>query len=51
MDDSVYVGGQNYLGQVVDQLNGCIDDIRIYNRELSSNEISDLYHEHGWTGN
>ncbi len=29
---------------------GKIDDIRIYNRELSNQEILDLYHEGGWTG-
>lgn len=28
-----------------------IDDIRIYNRVLSMNEIDSLYHEGGWTGN
>lgn len=29
---------------------GYIDDIRIYNRTLSDQEILDLYHEGGWTG-
>src|ERR1035438_6828266 len=29
--------------------NGKIDDIRIYNRALSTAEISALYHENGWT--
>jgi len=27
---------------------GLIDDIRIYNRALSENEIDSLYHEGGW---
>jgi hypothetical protein len=29
-------------------LNGCLDDIRIYNRALSADEVSALYHEGGW---
>jgi len=28
---------------------GILDDIRIYNRILSESEISDLFHERGWT--
>jgi hypothetical protein len=27
---------------------GVIDDIKLYNRELSDNEIQNLYHENGW---
>ena len=30
---------------------GEIDDIRIYNRPLTTDEISDLYGENGWTDN
>ncbi len=30
---------------------GSIDDVRIYNRALSTDEIQALYHEGGWTGN
>jgi hypothetical protein len=30
---------------------GIIDDIRIYNRALSDDEVQSLYHEGGWTGN
>jgi len=30
---------------------GSIDDIRIYNRALTDQEIQALYHENGWTGN
>ena len=30
---------------------GAIDDIRIYDRALSGNEINALYHENGWVGN
>ena len=29
-------------------INGKLDDVRIYNRALSSNEIQSLYHEGGW---
>ncbi len=29
-------------------LNGSMDDLRIYNRALSQNEILQLYHENGW---
>ncbi|MEI6823215.1 MAG: FISUMP domain-containing protein [Bacteroidota bacterium] len=28
--------------------NGCLDDIRIYNRAISQTEIDSLYHEGGW---
>jgi hypothetical protein len=35
--------GWNFTGQ--------LDDIRIYNRVLTSTEIASLYHEGGWTGN
>jgi uncharacterized protein YecT (DUF1311 family) len=31
--------------------NGVIDDVRIYNRALSDDEVQSLYHERGWTGN
>ncbi len=30
---------------------GAIDDIRIYDRALSSNDIQNLYQENGWIGN
>ncbi len=29
---------------------GIIDDIRVFNYPLSTQEIDDLYHENGWTG-
>jgi hypothetical protein len=29
---------------------GSLDDIRIYNRVLTQNEILGVYHENGWTG-
>jgi len=32
------------------QSNGQLDDIRIYNRALNSDEINTLYHEDGWLG-
>ena len=31
--------------------NGVIDDIRVYTRALSDEEVQYLYHERGWTGN
>lgn len=30
------------------RFNGVLDDVRIYNRTLSDNEIDSLYHEGGW---
>jgi Concanavalin A-like lectin/glucanases superfamily len=30
---------------------GVIDDIRIYNRALTDDEVQSLYHEDGWAGN
>lgn len=30
---------------------GQLDDIRIYDKALSDNEVLSLYHENGWTGN
>jgi hypothetical protein len=33
---------------VMDYYNGRMDDIRIYNRSLTSEEIETLYHENGW---
>jgi hypothetical protein len=43
------------IGTVSNQSNyywvGVLDDIRIYNRALSDNEVLSLYHEGGWTGN
>jgi hypothetical protein len=31
--------------------NGIIDDVRIYSRALSDDEVQSLYHERGWMGN
>ena len=31
--------------------NGVIDDVRIYNRALSDEEVQSLFHERGWQGN
>ncbi len=39
------IGRQKDLGRL---FTGSIDDIRIYNRALSSAEIDSLYHEDGW---
>jgi len=42
------------LGRRIDfngsRFKGIIDDVRIYNRELSQAEIDELYHEGGWPG-
>jgi hypothetical protein len=40
-----------YVGVATEYFDGKIDDIRIYNRALSIQEIQQLYHEGGWTGN
>ncbi len=41
-----------FIGRIVNDLpnyfNGTIDDIRIYNRSLTPDEIDSLYHEGGW---
>jgi len=41
----LYIGRLNYGGEF---LSGCVDDIYIYNRSLSSIEIDSLYHLGGW---
>lgn len=62
--DGVPIFSQNVSGPIVaddnpltigleapgltEYLQGKLDDIRIYNRALSAEEISDLYHENGW---
>jgi len=43
--------GSRITGQPVEFFHGKIDDIRLYNRALSQDEIQALYHEGGWTGN
>ncbi len=50
----VYIGKAHstfrYIQPVVpNTFNGTIDEVRIYNRALSADEISDLYHNHGYT--
>ena len=44
-----------YIGKITAgysaQYKGSIDDIRIYNRELTEQEIQTLYHEGGWANN
>lgn len=37
-------------GGLTDWYQGKLDAIRIYNRALTEDKISDLYHENGWTG-
>jgi outer membrane protein assembly factor BamB len=45
----MYVGGQTHYFQTLQsRYNGIIDDIRIYNRVLSSGEIKTSYLEGGW---
>jgi uncharacterized protein (TIGR02145 family) len=59
--DGVYIGSASHgsyvplantndmlIGKMwagLDQMNGCIDDIEIYNKELTSSEITTLFHE------
>lgn len=38
-----------YIGRVNDYFKGSIDEVRIYNRALTSEEISDLYQNYGYT--
>ena len=33
----------------VEYLKGYLDDIRVYNKALTEDEIAELYHENGWT--
>jgi formylglycine-generating enzyme required for sulfatase activity len=45
----MYVGGQtHYFPTLQSRYNGILDDIRIYNKVLSVEEINALYHEGGW---
>jgi hypothetical protein len=39
----LYIGGSNNLGALFEPLNGLIDEVRIYNRSLSNDEIYQLY--------
>jgi hypothetical protein len=45
----MYIGRASSLNSA-DNFKGSIDDIRIYNRTLSLDEIEALYHERGWEG-
>jgi hypothetical protein len=38
-DDSLLIGAQHYGGSISGYLNGVIDDVRIYNRALTAEEI------------
>jgi hypothetical protein len=52
--DSIYTStAQLMIGGGISgsYLNGCFDDVRIYNSPLTDSQISALYHEGGWTGN
>jgi len=48
-EDDFYIGGD--VAYNANYFCGAIDDVRVYNRALSSSEISALYNEGGWTGN
>ncbi len=43
--------GANHSGIVYNHFFGVIDDVRLYNRSLSEDEIQSLYHEGGWPTN
>ncbi|MHB2154192.1 LamG-like jellyroll fold domain-containing protein [Calditrichota bacterium GD2] len=43
---SLWIGQRKYNG--LDDFKGIIDDIRIYNRSLNSNEVRNLFRENGW---
>lgn len=52
--DTIYTSTATLLiggGMTGSYLNGCFDDVRIYNSALTDSQISALYHEGGWTGN
>jgi len=42
--DSLYIG----FGYLLENFNGDLDDVRIYDRALSETEIDSLYHLNGW---
>ncbi|MBA7686918.1 hypothetical protein ES703_95378 [subsurface metagenome] len=45
-DSAVWIGGNAMkVGEENRKWNGCIDDVRIYNRALSAEEIVELYNE------
>ena len=41
-DHDVYLGGDQNSGAEVLQWDGVLDDLRVYDRELSEGEIADL---------
>jgi hypothetical protein len=49
---SIFIGANDdNLGPPESFYRGSIDDLRIYNRELTMEEVLALYHEGGWPGN
>ncbi|MHC1730670.1 MAG: LamG domain-containing protein [Bacteroidales bacterium] len=48
-NNPVHIGAQNY--RTDQNFVGTIDDVRIYNRALTAQEIKILYHENGWRMN
>lgn len=47
-NNSLIVGAENDNGNIRHFFNGIIDDIRIYDKELTSDEVNAIYHENGW---
>ena len=42
-DGNLLLGAINNYGSIINELNGKIDEVRIYNRALSATEIKTLY--------
>jgi len=49
LDTPLFLGAAHQYDWDTEQhLDGCLDDIRVYSRALSDDEIDALYHEGGW---
>ena len=48
--DNYTIGAWQSFNGVQRFFNGEIDDIRVYDKALSSTEVDSLYHENGWSG-
>jgi Concanavalin A-like lectin/glucanases superfamily len=49
-DVPLHIGSKGELGRQTVFFQGCLDDIRLYNRALSAEEVLALYAEGGWQG-